>query len=513
MTTVHDEITGRGIMPSHPGLEALGDGFCMLDDRVIVVYWNAAAERMLGVTRDRALGRVWTDVLPASVHPHLAPHLRAVQRDGVPVETAMPHLPGCCAGLFQVRVTATDEAGITMQFRDATDEHRLSERHSRLIESLRDGFVAVDPDGTIGYINQVAERLLRLHRGAALGDPIWTLIPDRPEEIEESLRATLADGNARQLRRVRPDAPVFRDHMFDLWIHPLPGGGLTVLFQDVTRRVQREQELARYAAEAEEANQAKSRFFAAVSHELRTPLNAIVGYTHLLTTDTYGEMPTAATRAAARASVCAEHLSQLVDDLLLMTTAELDRLPVEPQELSLESALPGMLEPLRQQAEAKGLRFSIDVDPDVPSIRTDSMRLRQLLHSLVSNAVKFTSRGDVRIVVDRVAGPCCGNETPGAAPMDGSAPAAVEPGTERERVRIRVVDTGPGVPDEARDRIFEAFEQLGDDSRSDSFRRGPGLGLAVSRRIAVLLRGRISLETTGERGSVFRLDLPLHHPG
>jgi signal transduction histidine kinase len=499
------------IVPTHPGLEALADGFCMLDADWRVAYWNAAAARQLGIAREAALGRGIWEVLPASVRPALDPHLRRAMQEREPAEFVIPHLPDCCPGSYSIRAAPADGGGIALHFRDTTDETKLAERYSHLIETLRDGFVAVDAHGGISYINQVAERLLRLRRGSALGSPIWALIPERPTEIADALRASLEDGAARQIRRIWPDAPVFRDHVYDLWIHPLPGGGLSVLFQDVTRRVQREKDLARFAAESEEANHAKSRFFAAVSHELRTPLNAIVGYTHLLTTDTYGEMPTSAVRAASRASVCAEHLAHLIDDLLLMTTAEIDNLPVVPEPLTFSSFLPTALEPIRQQVEAKGLRFTIGVDADVPLVYTDPGRLRQLLNLLLSNAVKFTSRGEVGVRVSALAAaPAADQNAPRPPPeangygrphQDGAATA---PG-----VRIRVIDTGPGIPAEARERIFEAFEQVGDDgSRTDSFRRGPGLGLSVARRLTDLLGGRLSLERTGGRGSVFRLDLP-----
>src|SRR5690606_14860548 len=125
---------------------------------------------------------------------------------------------------------------------------------------------------------------------------------------------------------------------------------ISIMFEDVSERVKRERELARLLVQANEANEAKSRFFAAISHELRTPLNAIVGYTHLLNTDTYGDVPEAARRAAERAGVCAEHLARLVDDVLLLTTAEIGKLPVIPEEISLPEFLPAVLEPHRHQA-------------------------------------------------------------------------------------------------------------------------------------------------------------------
>jgi PAS domain S-box-containing protein len=493
-------------VPTHPGLEALPDGFCMIDAEGRVVYWNGAAARMLSIPREQALGRKVWDVVPASLRGVMEPHLDMALRRRAEAEFVTPHPPGCCPGFYAMRAVPLEEGGVALHFRDTTRETKLADQFARLLESIRDGFLAVDPDGSIGYINHVAERLLRLHRSKALGMQIWDLVPSRPEEIAAALRATLADGTPRNLRRIRPDAPVFRDHLFDLWIHPLPGGGLSILFQDVTRRVQREKDLSRYAAEADEANRAKARFFAAVSHELRTPLNAIVGYTHLLTTQTYGTLPDSAVRAASRASVCAEHLSQLVDDLLLMTTVEIDRVPVTPVPLPLGRFLPAVLEPVRQQAEAKGLVFRIEVPADAPVVETDPDRLRQLLHALVSNAVKFTHRGGIEIRAEALAPADAAVQNPGTA-QGSAAGGEVESGPPAS-LRIRISDTGPGIPAEARERIFEAFEQLGDASRSDSLRRGTGLGLTVARRLTRLLQGTLTLEATSAAGSVFAIDLP-----
>jgi PAS domain S-box-containing protein len=493
----------------HPGLEALADGFFMLDPDRRVVYWNGAATRLLKVQREDVLGRAFEDAVPLLAKCLAGPELHRVLTERVATEFVIPHLPGCCNGFYSVRAAPLDEGGVAVQLRDVTDQAKLAERYAQLLESIRDGFVAVDADGSISYINRVAERLLRLPRSRTLGTRVWKLLPEEPSEITASLRATLEDGVPRSLRRIRPEAPVLRNHFFDLWIHPLPGGGVSVLFRDVTRRLKRERDFARYAAEADEANRAKARFFAAVSHELRTPLNAIVGYTHLLTTHTYGDLPPSAVRAASRASVCAEHLAHLVDDLLLMTTAEIDRIPVATSPVSLAGFLPVAVEPIRQQAEAKGLRFRIGVAPDIPVIQSDPERLRQLLHALLSNAIKFTPRGEVAVDVVPLVSPGAAGQNglqTGDTALDGSGSVPLR------GVRIRVLDTGPGVPQAERERIFEAFEQLGDPSRTDSLQRGPGLGLTVARRIAALLGGSLVLHETGERGSVFCIDLPLRMP-
>ncbi|HET6762940.1 MAG TPA: ATP-binding protein [Longimicrobiaceae bacterium] len=475
----------NGEAARHPGLESLREAFFLLDPQWRVTYWNGAAERLFGVGRGDAAGRTVWEAVPGAEEERVRRRLDAAMNGRVPSSYSIAlEIAGAWRALA-VEAEPAENGGVAVRMRDIADEARASERYLRLLETIRDGFIAVDVGWRIIYVNRVARRLLTM-RGA-VGTALWDLLPRRPVEIAEVLRATMADRAPRRLAAVRPEGRVFRERYFDLWTDAVPGGGISVLFQDVTEHLERERELARLAAEAEEANRAKGRFFAAVSHELRTPLNAIVGYTHLLSGHAYGPLPPGADRAAERAGVCAEHLSRLVDDVLLLTTAETDRLPVSPREVALAEWLPGALAPLGMQAEAKGLDFAIEVDAATPAVETDPERLRQLLHAVVANAVKFTSRGGIRVA----AGPR----------------AAEESGESGVEVAVR--DTGPGIPASDKQLIFGPFEQLGDPARHDTMRRGAGLGLTIARQIAHRLRGTLDADPESHDGAVFRLWLPV----
>jgi PAS domain S-box-containing protein len=476
------------IMALNPVLEALEDGVCTVDPEWRVTYWNAAAERLLGISRGAAVGRALHEVLPPG-EPGVRESLRRAMELREARHFSETRPAGPCLLRLEVHAAPLEGGGIVIHFRDATGEHTRAEEYTRLVEAMRDGFVAVDAAWRVVYVNGAAEALLRLSRSRALGSDLRALLPSGPPELGEALRDSMRDGVPRHLSGVRPHGRVFGERFFDLWTCPLPSGGLSILFEDVTGHVQRERMLARLAAEAEEANRAKSRFFAAVSHELRTPLNAIVGYTHLLTTDAYGSTPAGARRAAERAGVCAEHLSRLVDDVLMVTTAEIGRLPVSRSPVALERFLSDTLEPLRQQAEAKRLGFRVEVAEEAAEVETDPDRLRQLLVALVGNAVKFTPRGEVRVRT-----------------------RAVRSREGEEWVEIAVEDTGPGIAPEHRELIFDAFEQLGDPSRTDSMRRGTGFGLTIARKLAELLRGSLTVEGGEAGGSVFRLRLRRRSP-
>ncbi|HEX8431277.1 MAG TPA: HAMP domain-containing sensor histidine kinase, partial [Longimicrobium sp.] len=179
-------------------------------------------------------------------------------------------------------------------------------------------------------------------------------------------------------------------------------------------------------------------------------------------------------------------LAQLIDDVLLLATTEIDRLAVVPVCVPPAAYLHAMMEPLRLAAEGKGLSFALDAPDALPPVETDPERLRQVLQSLVGNAIKFTKSGEVRVEAS----------APGDAVLE-----------------IRVADTGPGIPTDERQRIFEPFEQIGDASRTDSLNRGAGLGLTIARQLVDRLHGSLEVEAREGGGAVFRLRLPLTFPG
>ena len=465
--------------PRVPALEALSDGFLTVDRDWRISYFNAAAERMLGAPRGEVLGVSLFDAFAGLDEAAVRGRTAALREGEEPVWLAGDELlPGAH---FSVAVTATDD-GFALQLRAPDPE---LERSHRLLESLRHGCMAVDAAGRISYANRAARGVLRARRDEVAGAELWSVLPREPRVLRETLRAALQDGRPHRLHAIQVEAEPFRGRFFDVWTRPLPEGGASILFEDVTSRIARDEDLAHYAAQAEEASRARTRFFAAASHELRTPLHAIVGYTHLLATATFGELPPEAERAAERSSMCAEHLSRLVDDVLLLSTTEIDRLRVVPVRLAPADFLRASLEPLRVQAEAKGLSFTIAASPGLPAVESDPDRLRQVLQAVVGNAVKFTPRGGV----------------------------SVEAVAARDGVEFRVADTGPGIPACERDRIFQPFEQLGDPSRTDSVARGTGLGLTIARQLAQRLHGTLEVDDpAGKAGAVFRLRVPVDFP-
>jgi signal transduction histidine kinase len=238
--------------------------------------------------------------------------------------------------------------------------------------------------------------------------------------------------------------------------------------------------LAEQAKELESAMTERSRFFASMSHELRTPINAVIGFSQLLNDGTYGEVPERQKTVIEKVVRSANHLLELINDVLDISKIEAGKLEFYFEPTSIPRLVSDTLTSVQLQAEQKGLRLTVEA-PDDASVTTDPARARQIVLNLMANAVKFTDEGSVTVSVHA---------------LDGAG------------VEIRVRDTGPGIAEADQERIFEEFEQ----SETAASRGGTGLGLAISRKLAELLGGRLTVESVVGQGSTFTLRLPAKPP-
>ena len=234
--------------------------------------------------------------------------------------------------------------------------------------------------------------------------------------------------------------------------------------------------------EAERANRVKSEFLATMSHELRTPLNAMIGYSDLLLAGVPDPIPAGAAQKVERVRVSARHLLQLIEEILTFS-----RLEAGEEKIDLETFDPGALveevqaltEPL---ALAKGLEFVCSIPAEPNLMASDPRKVRQILVNLVGNAAKFTQQGRIDLAMEEI-----GNT-----------------------VVFRVADTGPGIPADHLETIFEPFYQVAGGMTRKA--EGTGLGLSVTRRLARLLGGDVSVESEPEQGSTFVVQLPRQVP-
>jgi signal transduction histidine kinase len=236
------------------------------------------------------------------------------------------------------------------------------------------------------------------------------------------------------------------------------------------------------AHEVEKANKLKSEFLASMSHELRTPINAIVGYAALLLEGMFGELSPQQKDPLDRTRAAADHLRALIDDILDLAKIEAGKMQFLPEPLTLSDVLHEASQQIEPMMRRKSLAYTLDIAPDAPTIVSDRTKLKQVLLNLLSNAMKFTNRGGVSVVV---------------------RPHAMG-------VRVDVNDTGIGIRPEHLSVIWEDFRQV-DQSRTREF-GGTGLGLSITRKLVERLGGTISVESIVGVGTTFTLMLPLDAP-
>jgi len=251
--------------------------------------------------------------------------------------------------------------------------------------------------------------------------------------------------------------------------------------QAATAELEHQNTLLRNQAIAlEQASAAKSQFLANISHEFRTPLNAILGYTSMLLNGAYGEVLDTHRRIVSRVDANSRHLLALISDILDISRIEAGRMPLQLSTFQIDDLVRQVTEELDAMIQRSPVGVEFVTAPRVPPIRSDRQKVKQILVNLLSNALKFTHEGSIRVVTayDRAAG----------------------------RLTIEVRDTGIGIASADQARIFEDFQQA-DSSPTRSY-GGTGLGLSICRRFADMLGGHVTLQSTLGQGSTFTLSLP-----
>jgi signal transduction histidine kinase len=242
-------------------------------------------------------------------------------------------------------------------------------------------------------------------------------------------------------------------------------------------------ELSQRGSQLEVASRHKSEFLANMSHELRTPLNAIIGFSQVLRQRLFGEINAKQEEYLDDILASGKHLLDLINDVLDLSKVEAGQVELEVATFSLREALERGVVMVRERATKKGVRLSLELAADIDLVDGDERRVRQVVFNLLSNAVKFT-------------------------PRDGSV--VVASAREDGEVLVSVTDTGPGIAVEDQERIFDEFQQT---DVGVEQREGTGLGLALSKRLVELHRGRIWVESRPGHGSRFVFTLPIEKAG
>jgi signal transduction histidine kinase len=252
--------------------------------------------------------------------------------------------------------------------------------------------------------------------------------------------------------------------------------------RDVTELKRFERTLQQKNLELEDASRMKSEFLANMSHELRTPLNAIIGFSEVLRDGLIGELTDQQRGFIGDIFGSGKHLLSLINDILDLAKIEAGRMELALSQVAVPELLRGAVSMHSERADRGGIELALTTNPAEISISADERRLRQIVFNLLSNAVKFT---------------------PSGGRIDVSAH------TQNGRVEIAVADTGPGIPLEDIESIFEEFEQTADGKQAE----GTGLGLPIARKLVELHGGHLMVESRPGHGSTFRFTLPARQEG
>ncbi|MFL5575975.1 MAG: PAS domain-containing sensor histidine kinase [Gemmatimonadaceae bacterium] len=374
------------------------------------------------------------------------------------------------------------ESGARTATRDPSDLYRL------LIESVQDyAIFALDASGCVVSWNAGAQRLKGYTFDEIVGRHFSTFYP--ADDIAAGKPAMELVVAAREGRfedegwRLRKDGTRFWANVVITALRDETGElvGFGKVTRDLTeRRLSHERAIAdaRRVADAEAANRAKAEFLAVMSHELRTPLNAIGGYAELLAMGLGGTVTGEQQQFLERIRRSQQHLMSIINDLLNFSRVDAGQLTYELRPVPLAAVVEGVAPMVAPHAAAKGLEVAREPCGAGVVACADRAKVEQILINLLSNAVKFTPQG--------------GRVTIGCA-------------ATADTVELRVSDTGPGIPADKQEAIFEPFVQLGRSLTTGH--EGTGLGLAISRQLARAMGGDLTVASVGE-GATFSLRLP-----
>jgi PAS domain S-box-containing protein len=481
-------------------LDSMSDAFISFDRQWTVRQLNREGLKLTSALGVPIVGRNLWELWGKWI----APELEARLRDGMAGRPVEPFEFEVAPGFwFDIRMNGTAD-GLAIFFRDITAERRarvererlieqVQAEHNRLITVVEQSPLAISiveaPSGKRIIANRVAEELMGVPMTESLSRTVSTVkaYTEDGSPLSESdwpLARAMTSGNvvmdaiieiersSGERRRICVNSAPVRD----------PQGRVdaaVAIFWDVTEQHKAEQELRMARQDAESANRAKSEFLAVMSHELRTPLSAIIGYEELLFDGITGPVNEGQRTQLARIKASATHLLSLIDEVLTLSRVEAGREVAHPERVPVFAALHEasiIVEPL---ALDKKLALRVLPVPRDLELWADPVKLRQILLNLLTNAIKFTDAGSVELE-SRQLDDC---------------------------VEIMVRDTGIGIAPGNQDRIFDAFWQV--EQKSTRKVGGAGLGLSVSRRLARLMHGDLTVQSKLGEGSTFTLRLPV----
>lgn len=371
---------------------------------------------------------------------------------------------------------------------------RYAEQLNLTLKSIADAVIVIDHHICITIINPVAEHLLECTEGSAVGKPIdsvlklYNSVTHSPVEINSLLKQTLTRGlpipQSQQSHLCASDG---REYNISYNISPIRDGrerifGAVMVLRDVTREYEQRVQLEKVSREAREAEKSMGNFLSTMSHEIRTPLNALIGFTELLQDRSINAKDSREYLSAIHLS--SKALLMLINDILDLSKLEAGQMMIHPVQVRIPTLFKEVGAIFYHKAKEKKLKLSFECPPDIPVLWLDTIRLRQIILNLVSNALKFTQEGSVYVKAVFLGNP-----------------------DQKGTFRLSVRDTGCGISKEYQKKLFIPFSQQHSEHQTQEQISGTGLGLSISRKLAQAMNGRLEVESRENEGSTFTVIL------
>ncbi len=479
-------------------LRSIADGFALVNRDWRFDYVNQTAAQLLGARFEQLQGREIWEQVPGLRSPEIAAHLRAAMRSETPSELEISYKPVHGPESWLEFRCYPFEQGLSLFVTDRTERQRTVERLrdaeaearrlAAVVERSSDFIGISTPGGKAIYINEAGRRMVGIDKHCDVSQyEVLDFIADQDRELMESVAIPAMIDSGRwkgdvHFRHMVTGASI-PTHWNAYAIHP-PHSDLAEVWVTISPDLseQRALEEALQSSEmlAQAANLAKSEFLANMSHEIRSPMAAVLGYADVLAG--HLEDPDNL-KCVAMIKRNGEHLLAIVNDILDLSRIEAGKFEVESKPLPFVELIQEVVELMRVRSDEQGIDLDVVFSGPVPKqISSDETRLRQVLINILGNAVKFTRKGRVRLVVQM---------------MELSADPKLE---------IRIEDTGIGIAPEVLEDLFKPFSQA-DNSVTREF-GGSGLGLTISKRLIEMLYGELRLSSEIGRGTIVSIIVP-----
>ncbi len=500
LETVHN----RHLSANKELLEQLGSAIAMFDHAQALEFFNSAFAQLWHLeeaylNKGPKLGDIMEKLREARRLPEQA-DFRKFKQGWLSMFTTLiqPHdemlyLPDGSA--LRMLVIPHPQGGLMMTFEDVTSRLELESSYNTLIavqketlDNLAEGVSVFGGDGRLKLWNPSFARLWGFNPEQLQGEPhINRLLDTMKGRFAESAWETARGAIMTQAldRNIHEGQMEYADTTRIAYSTvPLPDGGVLVTHVDVTDKMRVENALREKNAALEEAEKVKLDFLANVSYQLRTPLNAIMGFAEILENEYFGALNERQREYTQGMRDAGDKLLSLINNILDLSTIEAGYMAIQYDKVSIHAMLTDIYELTREWGLKEKLTVRLDCPKNIGAIEADERRLKQVVLNLMRNAIAFTpEKGTIVIKASR----------------------------RKDHLAISVIDTGPGIPEDARARIFEPFERLSGTGQGRGG-TGAGLGLTLVKNIVELHHGKVRLESAEGKGTVITITLPLSAP-